>query len=53
MKVAFSCLALGRRQDSEKEDRTFHGLQVLGMNNDLWDRFCGLGCEIWMKGEWV
>ena len=33
--------------DSGKEDegKTFHVLQVLGMNEDLWDKVCGLGSE--------
>ena len=25
----------------------FHKLHVLGMNEDLWDRVCGLGSETW------
>ena len=25
----------------------FHMLHVLGMNDDLWDRICGLGRETW------
>ena len=29
----------------EDESRTFHVLQVLGMNKDLWDKVCGLGSE--------
>ena len=33
--------------DSWKEDegKTFHVLQVLGVNEDLWDRLPGLGSE--------
>ena len=33
--------------DSEKEEegKTFHVLQVLVMNEDLWDRVHGLGSE--------
>ena len=27
----------------EEKGKTFHKLHVLGMNDDLWDRFCGLG----------
>ena len=29
------------------ESKTFHVLQVLGMNEDLWDRVWGLGSETW------
>ena len=38
--------------DSGKEDRgkMFYVLQVLGMNEDLWDRVHGLGSETW-KGS--
>ena len=41
--------------DSEKEDegKTFHVLQVLLMNEDLWDRLRGLGSETLKGCEWV
>ena len=37
----------GKLWDSGKqeEDKTFHKLHVLGMNDDLWDRVRGLGSE--------
>ena len=40
-------------QDSGKheEGKTLHKLQVCGMNDDLWDRVRGLGCEIWKGCE--
>ena len=31
----------------------FHKLHVLAMNDDLWDRVCGLGSETWKKCERV
>ena len=35
-------------QESKKEaGKTLHTLHVLGMNDDLWDRVCGLGSETW------
>ena len=47
----------GRLQDSgkQKEGKTFHKLHVLGMNNDLWGRICGLGSEAWkgMNESWA
>ena len=33
-------------EKAEAEEK-FHSLQVLGMNDDLWDRDRGLGCELW------
>ena len=41
--------------DSEKEEEgnMFHKLHVLGMNDDLWDSFDGLGSETWKGCEWV
>ena len=35
-----------RKQDIQK-------VQVLKMNNDFWDRICGLGSELWKTCEWV
>ena len=29
----------------EDEGKTFHVLQILGMNEDLWDKVRGLGSE--------
>ena len=29
----------------EEQAKIFHGLQVLGINGDLWDRVRGLGCN--------
>ena len=29
----------------------FDKLHVLGMNDDLWDRVRGVGCEIWKGCE--
>ena len=34
-----------------QEGKTFHKLHVLGMNDDLWDRVRGLGCETWKGCE--
>ena len=31
----------------------FHKLNSLGMNDDLWDKVCGLGSETWKGGESV
>ena len=40
-------LKIDKLYNSGKEDegKTFHFLQVLGMNEDMWDRVCGLGSE--------
>ena len=40
--------------DSVKEDegKTFRVLQVLGINEDLWDRVRGLG-ELYCKQCWI
>ena len=37
----------GRLYDSGKQEegKTFRKLHVLGMNDDLWDKVCGLGSE--------
>ena len=37
----------GKLYDTGKQDesKTFYKLHVLGMNDDLWDRVCGLGSE--------
>ena len=42
-------LKADKLQDSRKEEEymMFHGLQVLGMNDDLWDRVRDLGSGIW------
>ena len=32
---------------------TFHKLHVLGMNDDFWDRVCGLGSETWKGCHWM
>ena len=29
----------------------FHEFHVLGMNDDLWDRVCGLGSKTWKQRE--
>ena len=34
-----------------KESKTLHKLHVLGMNEDLWDTFRGLGREAWKGCE--
>ena len=36
---------------SEEEGKTFRKRHVLGMNDDLWDRFHGLGSETWKGSE--
>ena len=33
----------------ESKRKTFHRLHVLGMNDDWWDRVCGLGSDT-LKG---
>ena len=33
---------------AKDEGEKFHKLQVLGMNDDLWDRFCGLCTALWI-----
>ena len=35
----------------QEEGKTFHKLHVQGMNDDLWDRVCGLGSETWKGCE--
>ena len=35
----------------EEEGKSFHKLHVLGMNDDLWDRVCGVGSETWKGCE--
>ena len=35
------------------EDKTFHKLHILGMNDDLWGRVRGLGSETWKGCDWV
>ena len=36
----------GKSQDlGQQEGKTFHKLHVVGMNDDLWDKFRGLGNE--------
>ena len=35
----------------QEEGKTFHKLHVLGMNDDLGDRFHGLGSESWKGCE--
>ena len=44
-------LKYGKLQDSGKQEegKTLPNLHVLGMNDDLWDRFRGLGSEV-LKG---
>ena len=32
-------------QERQEEGKTFHKLHVLGMNDDLWDKFRGFGSE--------
>ena len=43
----------GRLKDSGKQEegKKFHKLHTLGMNDDLWDKFCGLGSETWKGCE--
>ena len=43
----------GQLQHSRKEDggKMFHKLHVIGMNDDLWDKVCRLGSEIWKGCE--
>ena len=43
----------GKLCDSGKkeEGKTFHKLHVLGMNDDLWNKVCGLGSETWKGCE--
>ena len=45
----------GRLQDSGKQDegKRPHKIHVFGMNDDLWNRVCGLGCETWKGCELV
>ena len=40
-------------EDSGKqgEGKTFHKFHVIGMNDDLWDKFRGLSSEIWKGCE--
>ena len=38
---------LGRHEEGKK----FHKLHVLGMNDDLWDKFGGLGSKTWKGCE--
>ena len=35
----------------QEEGKTFHKLHVLGMNDDFWDKACGLGIETWKGWE--
>ena len=35
----------------QEEGKTFHKLHVQGMNDDLWDRVCGLSSETWKGCE--
>ena len=41
--------------DSGKEDigKTFHVVQVIGMNEDLWDEVRGLDSETWKGCAWA
>ena len=39
---------VGQRKQGGK---IFHKLHVLGMNDDLWDKVCGLCSETWKGGE--
>ena len=43
----------GKLQDSGKQEigKTFHKLHVLGMNDDLCSRVCGLDSETWKGCE--
>ena len=43
----------GKLKDSgqQEEGKKFHKLHVLGMNDDLQDRVCGLGSETWKGCE--
>ena len=45
-------LRLRKARGKQEEGKTFHKLHVLGMNDDLWDRLRGLGCETWKGCEW-
>ena len=42
-----------RKQKAKRreEGQTFHKLHALGMNDDLWDRVCGLSSETWKGCE--
>ena len=42
-----------KTQEEQEEIKTFHKLHVLGMNDDLWDRVCGLSSETWLGCERV
>ena len=45
----------GKLSDSGKEEegKTFHKLHALGMNDDMWDGFRGVGSDTWKGCEWV
>ena len=40
-----------KNSGKQEEGKTFHKLHVLGINDDLWDRVCGLGSETWKGCE--
>ena len=42
----------GKLWDSGKQEegKTFHKLHVLGMNDDLWDKFRGVGIQVAVEG---
>ena len=53
-KIEFIDFAFERRQVvgiKKGKSKTFNKLQVLGMNDDLWDRARGLGIETWKGCE--
>ena len=53
MEIGSSLFNDDKLQDSGKQvkSKTFYKLHVLGMNDDLGDRVCGLGSETWKGCE--
>ena len=40
-----------KRSGQQECGKTFHELHILGMNEDLRDRICGVGSETWKECE--
>ena len=56
-KIRFVYVRCDGRQNvgmgEEEVGEAFDSVQVLGMNEDLWDGLRGLGSETWKGYEWV